>query len=59
MQDGGQTVVYLAMGDLALVAQVGATLDQHYKVLEVGAKHVLLEYLPTGEKQTLAFSANE
>lgn len=59
MEEGGHAVIYLNLGEQALTAQIGTTLDQRYKVLEADDKHVVFEYLPTGDKQTLWIDAKE
>jgi hypothetical protein len=57
MMDNQELVVYLGRGEQALVARNGETLEGTYKVLNITAQQIEFEHLPTGEKQTLLFSA--
>lgn len=51
--DDGGTVIYLARGDVAVVARAGETLDGMYKVGALQARGIEFEHLSTGTKQTL------
>ncbi len=51
--DDGGAVIYLARGDVAVVARVGETLDGTYKVAAVQARSVEFEHISTGTKQSL------
>lgn len=51
--DDGGAVVYLARGDVGLVARVGETLDGTYKVAALQARSVEFEHISTGAKQSL------
>lgn len=51
--DDSGAVVYLARGDVALVARVGETLDGTYKVAAIQARSVEFENISTGTKQSL------
>ena len=51
--DDGGSVIYLARGDVAVVARVGETLDGTYKVGALQARGIEFEHLSTGTKQTL------
>ena len=46
-------VVYLARGEVALVARVGETIDGTYKVAALQARSVEFENISTGTKQSL------
>lgn len=59
MNDDGKQVLYLSLGDKILVARNGDTVEGSYKVLGIDAQQIEFEYLPTGEKQTLAFPATD
>lgn len=51
--DEGGAVIYLARGEVAVVARVGETLDGTYKVGALQARGIEFEHLSTGTKQTL------
>lgn len=51
--DDGGSVIYLARGEVAVVARVGETLDGTYKVAALQARSVEFEHLSTGTKQSL------
>jgi hypothetical protein len=51
--DDGGAVIYLARGEVAVVARVGETLDGAYKVGALQARGIEFEHLSTGTKQTL------
>jgi hypothetical protein len=57
MTDNQELVVYLGRGEQALVARNGETLEGTYKVVNITGQQIEFEHLPTGEKQTLLFSA--
>jgi len=59
LTDDGQQVVYLSRGDQILLAHLGDTLDSAYKVTAITAQQIEFEYLPSGEKQTLALPATD
>jgi hypothetical protein len=54
LNDGGEQTVYLSHGEQALVAHAGDTLEGTYRVLDIAARRIEFEYIPTGEKQELA-----
>jgi len=51
--DEGGAVIYLARGEVGLVARVGETLDGTYKVSALQARSVEFENISTGTKQSL------
>lgn len=51
--DDSGAVVYLARGEVAVVARVGETLDGIYKIAALQARSVEFEHLSTGTKQSL------
>jgi len=51
--DEGGSVIYLARGDVALVARVGEILDGTYKIAAQHARSVEFEHISTGTKQSL------
>jgi hypothetical protein len=57
--DGADQVVYLAHGDLAVVARLGDVIETNYKVIGVTPTQIEFEYLPTGDKQPLVFPARD
>lgn len=52
--DGERTIVYLAIGETARIASVGDTIENIYKLDEIGASALTFTYLPLGTKQTLS-----
>lgn len=55
MTDSEQQVVYLSMGEQALLARTGEVLEGTYKVLAITALQIEFEHMPTGQKQALVF----
>lgn len=55
MTDSTQQVVYLSLGDQALLARVGEVLEGTYKVLAITPVQIEFEHIPTGQKQALVF----
>lgn len=51
--DDGGSVIYLARGEVAVVARVGETLDGIYKITALQSRSVEFEHLSTGTKQSL------
>jgi len=51
--DDSGAVIYLARGEVAVVARVGETLDGMYKVTALLARNVEFEHISTGTKQSL------
>jgi hypothetical protein len=51
--DDAGAVIYLARGEVAVVARVGETLDGTYKVAALQARGVEFEHISTGTKQSL------
>jgi hypothetical protein len=51
--DDAGAVIYLARGEVAVVARVGETLDGTYKVAALQARSVEFEHISTGTKQSL------
>ena len=47
------TTVFLTLGDRNLVVKLGDTIDNTYKVEEVGDTSIVLTYLPMNQRQTL------
>lgn len=59
MNDEGNQVVYLNRGEQMVLAHIGDVLDSSYKVISITQQQIEFEYLPSGEKQTLALPASE
>lgn len=57
--DDSGAVIYLARGDVAMVARVGETLDGTYKVAALQARSVEFEHISTGTKQSLPIPGAE
>lgn len=57
MSDSAQQVVYLSVGEQALLARAGEVLEGTYKVLAITPLQIEFEHLPTGQKQALVFPA--
>lgn len=55
MNDSAQQVVYLAVGEQALLARAGEVLEGTYKVLAITPLQIEFEHIPTGQKQALVF----
>ena len=47
------TTVFLTLGDRNLVVKAGDTIDNTYKLEEVGESAIVLTYLPMNQRQTL------
>lgn len=57
--DDGGAVIYLARGEVAVVARVGETLDGTYKVAALQSRSVEFEHISTGTKQSLPIPGAE
>lgn len=57
--DGSEHLVYLALGERALVAHTGDVLDSTYKVLAIGPTQIEFEHIPTSIKQTLVIPVRD
>jgi hypothetical protein len=57
--DDAGAVIYLARGEVAVVARVGETLDGNYKILALQARSVEFEHISTGTKQMLPIPGAE
>jgi hypothetical protein len=57
MLEDGKTVVFLTRGDRNYVVRQGATIDGQYRVDQIGARTMVLTYLPAKAKQTLAIGS--
>lgn len=55
MNDTAQQVVYLSVGEQALLARAGEVLEGTYKVLAITPVQIEFEHIPTGQKQALVF----
>jgi hypothetical protein len=53
LSEDRDTTVFLTLGDRNLVVKPGDTIDNTYKVEEVGESAVVLTYLPMNQRQTL------
>ncbi len=53
MVEGGQTVVFLSRQNQSFAVKVGDTIDNSYRVEEIGTAAIELTYLPLGQRQTL------
>jgi len=51
--DDGGSVIYLARGEIAVVARVGEILDGTYKIAALQSRSVEFEHISTGTKQSL------
>jgi len=57
MVEGDGTVVFLSRQDQTIAARVGDTIASSYRVEEIGAASVVLNYLPLNERQVLNIGA--
>lgn len=53
MVEGGQTVVFLSRQNQSFAVKAGDTIDNSYRVEEIGTAAIELTYLPLGQRQTL------
>ncbi|MFN0161429.1 MAG: hypothetical protein ACKVQQ_09375, partial [Burkholderiales bacterium] len=53
VEEGNRAAAILLFGQATLVVRVGDTLERNYRVEEVGARALVLTYLPLNERQTL------
>jgi len=57
MLEDGESVVFLTRGERNYVVRQGATIDGQYRVDQIGARTMVLTYLPANAKQTLAIGS--
>jgi hypothetical protein len=57
MTDGDTPLVYLVRGEQTLVAKLGETLDQAYRVVSIGPLQIDFLHIPTGEAQSMSLPA--
>jgi hypothetical protein len=53
LSEDRDTTVFLTLGDRNLVVKPGDTIDNTYKLEEVGESAIVLTYLPMNQRQTL------
>jgi hypothetical protein len=59
MRDGGDTVVYLSVGDQMVLARAGETLAGGYKVAAITVSHIEFESIALGIRQALQIPNQE
>lgn len=59
MRDGNNKVIYLSLGDRAVLARLGDVLEGGYKVIAVSANQIEFESVSHGYRQTLPIPVQE
>lgn len=54
-----EQVVYLNLGEKALIARTGEVLENTYKVVSINARDIEFEHIPTGESQSMSIPTSD
>jgi len=55
MDDARGKVLFLARDGFVVLAHEGEAFDPAYRLVQIGTDSAVLEYIPLGERQVLAF----